>query len=740
MKLFFILLLPLATLGANEPSDLLRTWQGIPGIERTSKGRLFVCWYSGGTKEPAPENTVYLAYSNDQGKSFSRPMPVAGPRGGARAYDPTLWRDPGGRLWYIFNRGNRDLAEHGVYARICNAPDAPNPVWGDEFRIGFDETPFSFRMNKPTVLSTGEWVMPVTHAAAPVHDWFAGPKQLQGVAISSDKGKTWKLHGALNAPYWALENMVVELRDRRLWTLIRTGRGYLWESHSADRGRTWSEARATRLANPGSRFFIRRLRSGNLLLVNHYKFKGRSHLTAQLSKDDGQTWNEGLLLDERTGVSYPDGIQAANGLIWIVYDRDRQGAGEILLAVFREQDIAAGRNVSGDVRLKQVINRLEKPLSNPAGAKLLLPDWDPKAAADKVLSRLAPVTAGQVKGAHDSDLVLAGDRAYITAMANDVQPGENPEWPFIYVSLSVVDLKTLAVEKIIPFARGGQVFENETLPEGACFVPRLIRKDEKTLRCFFASEAPKQRQAQTYYLDFNTGRMAFENIIHRAKLKTAAGLFDMQPKPFHDDAAAHGFTREPKDYGLYMIDSFKVFDGQTYAVVNNYPAGQNSLAILSPDLDTFEVLGHYNLPNQWKLTESAVNRLPDGTWMAICRQEEGNRNYAFTTSRDGKSWSVNEHRTFVENGTNSKPIFEKFFGIYYLGWQEATRVNGVSRSVFNIDVSVDGVNWERKYRFETDKSFQYPTFREYRGTIYFTVTQGDSSPSRKERIMFGRLE
>lgn len=364
-KLLLALLIPLIAASAGKPVNLLRTWQGIPGLERTPKGRLFVSWYSGGTREPAPENTVYLAYSDDQGKTFTEPVPMAGPRGGARAFDPTLWRDPGGKLWYIFNRGNKDRAEHGVYARTCKNPDAATPVWSEEFRVGYDEAPVSFRMNKPTVLSTGEWIMPVTHATEPVHDWFAGPKQLQGVGISTDQGRTWKLYGAVKAPHWALENMIAELRDGRLWMLIRAGSTVLWESYSADRGRTWSEARATTIASPGSRFFIRRLASGNLLLVNHYKFEGRSHMTARLSTNDGKTWNEGLLLDERAGVSYPDGVQAANGLIWIVYDRDRQGAGEILFATFRERDVAAGRNVSGNVRLKQVISRLEKPLAKP---------------------------------------------------------------------------------------------------------------------------------------------------------------------------------------------------------------------------------------------------------------------------------------------------------------------------------------------------------------------------------------
>ena len=267
--------------------------------------------------------------------------------------------------------------------------------------------------------------------------------------------------------------MIVELRDGRLWMLIRTGSGFLWQSHSSDRGRTWTAGTATTIASPGSRFFIRRLASGNLLLVNHYRFKGRSHLTARLSMDEGKTWNEGLLLDERSGVSYPDGVQAEDGLIWIVYDRDRQGTGEILLATFREEDVVAGKNISGDVRLKQVVNKLDKPAST-THTKILPPGWNPKQAADKVMAGLARVSPPQVKGAHDSDFVIVKNKAYVVYIANDVRPGENPEWPFCYAAMSIVNLKTRALEKFIPVARSGQAYDNETLPPGACFVPRLL--------------------------------------------------------------------------------------------------------------------------------------------------------------------------------------------------------------------------------------------------------------------------
>ena len=51
----------------------------------------------------------------------------------------------------------------------------------------------------------------------------------------------------------------------------------------------------------------------------------------------------GLLLDERSGVSYPDGQQTADGLIRIIYDYSRTGSRHILMATFREEDVAAGK-------------------------------------------------------------------------------------------------------------------------------------------------------------------------------------------------------------------------------------------------------------------------------------------------------------------------------------------------------------------------------------------------------------
>lgn len=372
-------------------------------------------------------------------------------------------------------------------------------------------------------------------------------------------------------------------------------------------------------------------------------------------------------------------------------------------------------------------------------AQSLLPaGWDPALAGDIVMRRLVNTSAPRVKGAHDAEFVCVGDRAYIVTEANDEKAGESAGWPFIYATLSIVNMKALALEKVIDFAKSEQRFENETLPVGACFVPRIIRKDAGTLRCFFTSEDPGKRQSQMWFRDFDVKAGEFAPTIHKVKLKTAAGTFDFQPQYFHADAAAQGFAKKAVDCSFFIFDSFKKFGGKLYVALNNFTGKQNALALVHDDLETFEVLGHFNEPQSEQLSEPAVNRLPDGTWMAIVRNDKGN--YHFTTSADGKTWSVGKEMPHVPNGANSKPTFDKFGDVYYLGWQESTRIQGVSRSVFNVDISSDGRRWERKFRFETPKSFQYPTFHEHEGTIWLVVTQGDKDASRKERIMFGKLE
>ena len=101
--------------------------------------------------------------------------------------------------------------------------------------------------------------------------------------------------------------------------------------------------------------------SGSLLLVKHGPLDqrvGREQLTAYVSDDDGKTWSGGLMIDEREDVTYPDGVQAKDGRIYIIYDHQRTPLGEVLMATFTEEDVRAGEPVSDKIRLRGKVARL----------------------------------------------------------------------------------------------------------------------------------------------------------------------------------------------------------------------------------------------------------------------------------------------------------------------------------------------------------------------------------------------
>lgn len=342
-----------------------RLWQGIPAIAHTKGGRTFVAFYSGTTKETYG-NYIVLLQSNTPA-DFGEPIAVVRIEGRARCFDPVLWIDPQGRLWFIWNT----MPGEKVYASVCDDPDADRLVWGEEFYIGR-----GVMMNKPTVLSSGEWLFPIAVWKADLCGGYrkSGPPMDKPdgsyVYKTSDNGTTFTCMGMADIRNRSYdEHMVLELQNGMLMMLVRTYYG-IGVSYSYDRGNTWSNGANSKLGGPVSRFFIGRLRSGRILFINHVNFTGRNNLTAMLSEDDGKTFPYSLMLDERSNVSYPDAMEE-NGYIHIVYDRERGAfknsleeayacAREILTARITEEDILNGHIVSDGSFLKNVVSKLGK--------------------------------------------------------------------------------------------------------------------------------------------------------------------------------------------------------------------------------------------------------------------------------------------------------------------------------------------------------------------------------------------
>jgi uncharacterized protein (TIGR02145 family) len=352
----------------SQYSSNRRMFQGIPGIERAPNGRLWVSRFSGSTGEGASNNYGMLITSDDDGATWSDLKVVVDvPGSRVRICDPCLWIDPAGRMWFFWCQAYSPWVHCGVWAMVTEDPGAANPKWSEPRRLCE-----GVMLNKPTVLSDGDWLFPVNvKKDLSEYHWEAGKEPPTNIAVmaTGDQGSTFIRRGAApvapeDSRHTFSEPMIVELSNGELWMPVRASYG-LGETRSSDQGKTWSPIQRAAIEHTGSRFFVRKLRSGRLLLVKHGPLNQRTHrelLTAYLSDDDGASWSKGMMLDERNHLSYPDGVQTPGGEIYVVYDHGRYPGTfrEILMAVFTEEAVLAGKP-SETTRLKVLVNKADEP-------------------------------------------------------------------------------------------------------------------------------------------------------------------------------------------------------------------------------------------------------------------------------------------------------------------------------------------------------------------------------------------
>ncbi|HLO82299.1 MAG TPA: sialidase family protein, partial [Chitinophagaceae bacterium] len=178
----------------------------------------------------------------------------------------------------------------------------------------------------------------------------------QVISLNSvDHGNTWaRSANNLKIPvdpdqvtrYGAVEPAAIELNDGRIWMLIRTNKGHLYESFSHDSGRTWEEAKQSSFISSDSPASFLRLANGEIILLlnsdqryddkKSYANGGREALQAAISKDDGRTWKgfREVLVSPATkpvlkgdrGTAYPSAIETNDGHVLFVSGQGEESA------------------------------------------------------------------------------------------------------------------------------------------------------------------------------------------------------------------------------------------------------------------------------------------------------------------------------------------------------------------------------------------------------------------------------
>ncbi len=163
---------------------------------------------------------------------------------------------------------------------------------------------------------------------------------------STDDGLNWEAsnlidlggrghHGGVTEP------TLTELKDGRIWLLIRTNWGEFWSGYSYDGGRSWRVLQPSGIPTASAPGILKRLASGRLLLVwnrplpegkNTWPLRGgdglwsetpvsnhREELSLALSDDEGKTWTKSVVLAREKGKSlaYPYVFEYQPGELWL---------------------------------------------------------------------------------------------------------------------------------------------------------------------------------------------------------------------------------------------------------------------------------------------------------------------------------------------------------------------------------------------------------------------------------------
>lgn len=292
-------------------------------IVELANGELLAAWF-GGTREGADDVAIWLSRRGANG--WSQPTEVVREPHIA-TYNPVLFHSGDGLLW--------------LYYKFGPHPDewSAGRRWShDEGRTwsSIEHLPAGLYgpiRAKPLVMKDGTIVSGTSVES--YGSWACW------IERSTDNGKTWRRYGPVAAPaslarpgsrrspgepYGVIQPSVIEVSEHHLRMYVRSTStiGRICESDSYDGGITWSELKATTLANPNSGIDAIRLRDGRQVIVYNDSTSERTPLNLAVSPD-GKDWNMFHVLESDPGeYSYPALIQAENGDLCITYTWNRK--------------------------------------------------------------------------------------------------------------------------------------------------------------------------------------------------------------------------------------------------------------------------------------------------------------------------------------------------------------------------------------------------------------------------------
>jgi hypothetical protein len=300
-------------------------WKG-GAMVKLGDGRVMLAYGEKEVREPIGTSSLRAVYSSDGGRTW----------GGARhlisAPDynpgrPTFLRTRRDVLWLIYfgySRANDSTGSGRCDLWVMSSND-DGQTWNDPRRLFKG---YHAGQRGAIETSDGRLVIVFSHAAE------GEERDVSTAVVSTDQGRTWHKSNIVELPgggdhSGALEPTVAELKDGRLWMLIRHG-GFFHQSFSRDGGMTWGPPTPTPLTAPypssGSPASLIRLSDGRLaatwnphtpvpLNPHRWERSGRDTLVVAASSDEGRTWSPPVTVARASHIAYPHLLEVEPGML-----------------------------------------------------------------------------------------------------------------------------------------------------------------------------------------------------------------------------------------------------------------------------------------------------------------------------------------------------------------------------------------------------------------------------------------
>ena len=348
----------------------------IPGIIRTEKGTLIGSFDAryGHEGDLCADIDVATVRSTDGGQTWTLPTVSmdAGPGGTNGCGDPCILQDKKGRIWM------QALVCHfggGASLNVSSTGFDKDKTgqWGMVYSDNDGKTWCKEYMNVTKQVKKDEWTCILAGPGNgictkkgvivfPAQIWQNGanPRCRSTICYSEDNGKNWKMGTGL--PHATSECQVVELKDGSLMLNCRNeaGGGSRVIYVTKDLGETWEphETNLGGLKEPypqpcqASLVTVQSKKYGRLLLFSNPQVYPRALMIVRASRDDGKTWNEGIMYDKRRCMGYSCIAMTDPDHVGIIYEtchtNGKNGARGIGFVRIPLETIVTGKEVSSD--------------------------------------------------------------------------------------------------------------------------------------------------------------------------------------------------------------------------------------------------------------------------------------------------------------------------------------------------------------------------------------------------------